>query len=363
MFLDVLDSADLLDSLPDVARVEAWASSALSVWAEAPNSSELDAEFVTWLGTSSDSRAPLVVVALSNLLQLDAATVEAARRRVRSVPRWLEGVGPAEPTRAWIVNRGGVASVGIGFTMSDRSEHSLLADVVDGELDSLILGPGPRALFDGSEDLVSPEPVRPAEAARLIVDACRATPLGRWPESGYVNAAVATRRLSGLVGDDLGKVFRPARSGEVQIVVDDDRAELNQWALSVLDGAGVGPGKVGDVVLTHPLDPSATARYPQREREAFGALEWADWLGMVIGLCRSRPGVSVEPSMLVDLINRCPEVTSVIPRSDRAYYEWVISMVLPLWRRGEVIEGEHTLSPDGAPWLVHALRLAWQQGR
>ena len=357
-FLDVLDAAAVLDDLPDLARVEAWASSVLSVWAEAPNAADIDTEFTSWLGTSADPRASKVLVALSNLLHLDATTVEEARRKVEPAPTWLDRVGPAKATRAWTITQGDVSSLGIGFELPDGSEHSILADVVQGQLDSLIVGPGPDELFDGSEDVISLESSSVLDAAQAIVAAGRFTPAEDWPESGYVNAAIARRRLSDVVGSDLGDLFRPSR--DVPADLDGERTELNLWALSVLDGANVGLGEPGDPVLTEPLDPVATATYPGREREAFAALEWADWLGMVVGLSRTHAEDSVQPSMLVDLINRCPEVTSSIPRRDRAYYEWAISMVLPLWRRAGVLDDQHRLSPTGAANLVHALRTAWR---
>ena len=359
-FLDVLDAAAVLDELPDVARVEAWASSVLSVWAEAPDAAEIDAEFAAWLAHSIDPRAPKVLLAVSNLLALDPATVEAAKRQVDEPLAWMDGVGPARAGRAWIVTKDDLRSVGIGFEMLDGSEHSLLADVADGALVSLIVGPGPDELFDGSEDLISLDFMPTADAAHAIIAAGAATPVGQWPESGYVNAAIARRRLAELVGAELGGSFASGPPSEAAEKVDDERAELNQWALSVLDVAGVGQGEPGDAHLVEPLDPGATARYPEREREAFEALEWADWLGMVLGLSRCQPGELVEPSMLIDLINRCPEVTSSIPRNDRAYFEWAISMVLPLWGRAGVIDDESKLTATGAAHLVHALRAAWQ---
>ena len=45
------------------------------------------------------------------------------------------------------------------------------------------------------------------------------------------------------------------------------------------------------------------------EREGFLWLEWADWLGVGIGLPRFGADQPVHPAAFVDLINRCPEIS------------------------------------------------------
>ena len=261
---------------------------------------------------------------------------------------------------------------------------------MDGELASLIVAPGPEELFDGSEDLIDPEPMPIDDAAHTMVQAWEAlaSSASPWrPETVFVNGALAARRLGELVGQDLTRLVRPepvsdedaarqvAQEPGVVIAGGDrtpgggtvgegsvdgaERAELNAWALAVLDGADAGVGLAGHDVLLDALVPARVAAYPAIEREAFGALEWADWLGAVIGLVRLDAGTVVEPTLLVDLVNRCPEVTSTIPKRDRAYYEWAFSLVLPLWRAGGVLDDAGALNSDGAAMLVGALRRAW----
>jgi len=326
--------------------MQAWVSSVLGVWGEAPDAAEIDLEFLAWLRASDDPRSARVRSVLAELLADDESDSE-----------------HPVATRAWSLSAHGDASVGIGFEMHDGSAHSLLGDIVNGALTSLVLAPGPDELFDGAEDIVAPTELDPAVAAAQIVAAWQELVGGGadTPESVYVNGAIAQHHLGALTGTDLRSLFRPVAQFAtfVDTMGTSDRADLNRWALSVLDGAGVGVGQNGDEVLLDTLDPERIRTYPNTEQEAFRALEWADWLGATIGLARLGEGVQVEPTMLVDQINRCPEVTSTIPKKDRAYYEWALSLVLPLWRRAGVLDSDNRLTKSGSANLVWALRAAW----
>ena len=176
----------------------------------------------------------------------------------------------------------------------------------------------------------------------------------------FVNGALARARLRFLVEDDVTDLGRGREAQDEADPIDPaERRELNGWAISVLDGAAVGPGATGPAALQDPLDPTRIATHPAAEQEAFRALEWADWLGVVLGLVRSPAGTVVEPTMLIDLVNRCPEVTSTIPKKDRPYFEWAWSMVVPSWRTLGVLDADHRLTDSGADMLVGALRAAW----
>ena len=342
VFVEVLDAAGVLADLPDDSRRAAWASSVLGVWAEDPRSAEIDRAFLEWLAVSADARAEAVHQVVSTLVE--------ARD------------GDAVATRAWVVAEGDGRSIGIGFQLPDGSEHSLLADLYGGELASVVVAPGPEELFDGAEDVVAPEPTAIGAAATEVVDgwnrlAAGGTPI---PDSVFVNGALARARLRHLVEHDVEDFGRGREASADEDPIDPgERAELNAWAMSVLDGAGVGAGVVGPDQLSDPLDPRSVSTYPSTEQEAFRALEWADWLGVVLGLVRSPSGTVVEPTMLIDLINRCPEVTSTIPKKDRSYFEWAWSMVVPSWIGLGVLDEEHRLTNDGAAMLVAALRQAW----
>jgi hypothetical protein len=66
----------------------------------------------------------------------------------------------------------------------------------------------------------------------------------------------------------------------------------------------------------------------------------------------------MTPSELVDNINRCPEVTTTIPKRDRPAVEAAFGLVLPGWVEAGVIDAESRLT-DVGPWLLtEALRQA-----
>ncbi len=342
VFETVLDAVEIIDELPDLARIDAWASSVLGMWAEDSDAQAIDAHFLGWLRSHEGAAARKVLDAVSSM----AEPVD----------------GEVAPTRAWRVTQRDATSVGIGFHLADGSEHSLLVDVVDSELTALIVAPGPDELFDGAEDLVAPEPIEVVEAAIAMVDAWDVLVSRRRvpPEDVWVNGALARARLAFLLETDTSQFARPFETDpDVVGVSAEERSELDAWAVSVLDGARVGQGIPGDPVLLEPLQPESALAWPSDEREAFASLEWADWLGVVLGLHRAAVGTLVEPGMLIDLINRCPEVTSTIPKKDRPYYEWAWSMVVPVWRDAGVIDAENHLAGGGADALVAALRQAW----
>ncbi len=346
VFADVLDAAQQLDELPDLARVEAWASSVLAIWAEAPDADTIDASFLRWLDANDHPRAGALRAVVDRFLGVDCP--------------------PARPLRAWQVAQHEALSLGIGFVLEDGSQYSLLGDLEGDELTSLIVAPGPEELFDGSEDLINPDPAEVNIVARQLVDAWQTLLEGdaEIPESVYVNGALGARRLGEVLSTDLQALFRPrataAITADEATALAETEVEENAWALSVLDGAGLGPGTQGAAMLSHPLLPAEIVTYPASEREAFGALEWADWLGVILQLERAQVGTVVDPSTLVDFVNQCPEVTSTIPKRDRPYYEWAFSMVLPLWRAGGVLDHNNALLPDGADMLLWAARDAWR---
>jgi hypothetical protein len=86
-------------------------------------------------------------------------------------------------------------------------------------------------------------------------------------------------------------------------------------------------------------------------------LEFADWLGAVLGLARAGAGTSVDPSLLVDHINRCPEVTTDIPKADRDRVAWAFAVVTEPWGALGLVEDGALTSLGGAllpAVLVHS---------
>ncbi len=371
VFDDVVAAAGVLRDLVDVGRVEAWGSSVLSVWREDDAADELDGELIEWLLCRGDDRALLVVLAVADALGLGDETVGATRDRLTDAPGWVHHIGTAAVTRAWQVADGLERSVGIGFVHGDGSELSLLGDLDDHGLHSLVVAPGPDELFAEAEDLVAPTRLDPVAAAEALVEGWHRTlasgqPL---PESVLVNQSIGRRRLEVALGrrlDELREVRTGAVGDEVGDELDPDvRAELDAWALSTLTFA-LGPAVVaaGSAAviadgLLDPFTPAGRAAYPAEEREAFAALEWADWLGAVIGVVRAGTGADLSSAALVDQVNRCPEVTSTVPKQDRPYYEWAWQHVVALWQRHGLADAERQLTDEGVIVLPQILVRAW----
>ena len=95
-------------------------------------------------------------------------------------------------------------------------------------------------------------------------------------------------------------------------------------------------------------------------RQAVLELEFADWLGAVLGVVRAGAGTHVDPDVLVDHVNRCPEVTSTIPKTDRARVAWAFAVAVEAWGPLGVVDPDNCLTDFGAAVLPAALVRAWQ---
>lgn len=364
-FGDVLSAASALLDMPDVARGEAWASSVLSVWREDDEAAAIDDDFIAWLGTQQGVPAAVLRLVVASLLGigLDAGALGDAVSS--EAPSWVTAVGTATATRAWRVRADDAQSLAIGFGHADGSELSLLADVEADTLISLVVGPGPDELFDGSEDLIDITPCDVTEAASVIVAAWRrrlAEP-EPFPDLLLVNLMIGRARLRAVLGEPLDDLLLvPGPVAAIDDLDPAERAEANGWARALLVGAlrldSDVPAERVTGELVDVLTPEGISRYPAEEREAFASLEWADWLGAVIGTVRAGAGTAVTGQGLVDAVNRCPEVTSSIPKSDRPYFAWAFQHVLAVWARTGVLE-DGLLTAEAVDLLPAALLTAW----
>ncbi|MEQ8717303.1 MAG: hypothetical protein RIE08_06800 [Acidimicrobiales bacterium] len=160
-------------------------------------------------------------------------------------------------------------------------------------------------------------PTELATAAGGLRDAARA---GTWPGVALVEAA---------------------RSGGADAASEEDHAAV------VLGAAGV---------VAAPYRP--IGGLDAEERRCLSGLEWADWLGAVIGIVRAGAGAPVTPEGLVDSVNRCPEVTTSIAKADRAWVASGFSIALTFWEAaGLVVDGRST--PLGVWALPRAFDRIW----
>ena len=131
----------------------------------------------------------------------------------------------------------------------------------------------------------------------------------------------------------------------------------------VLGGPGLADGHVSFdhylrcvAAYLAPVDLSA---HEPASRMEIAELEWADWVGALLGLVRGGPGQSVDGRTLVDHINRCPELTTTIPAAERERFAWAFEQVLFAWEVTGVLDERGALTEAGVWLLPRAAIAVW----
>ena len=223
-----------------------------------------------------------------------------------------------------------VAQAGIGDTV-------LVLDEGNGARQVLGLDPGAiRAVIVGVVDEVPDLPTRDPEDDAFALEVLYRA-LGRPDPVAHLTELATLVRETAADDDELAGWTAAAGCS----LEDTDEAV----ALAPIV-ATVAPTDLG------PLDPT--------RRDAVLALEWADWLGAVVGLVRSGGGAVVNGESMVDAVNQCPEVTSTIPKQDRARIAWAFDVLTEYWEPlGLTADG--ALTARGVAVLPAALRWAWSR--
>lgn len=415
-FDEIIDEAGVLRDL-DAARAEVWASGVVAEWGDVPDllarlraSARPEAVDLAGALVAIEPDAVEVVAAL----RAGGAPAPAA---------WVEHVGTARGEQAWeIVDPfSGNISIVIELAHADEVRHSMLVEIEE-EL-AVDIHFGPPGLVDDAFDesdtrslsvreldvpsaleriahalartaahhdpSVTDEYVMnlPLLAARLdsagvvVADLARSpeaadagvpTPTGgspreraRDPEDAEADAA-ACATLRAALAKQLAFVERPP---ELLAVAGEVRAALARHDTPDLDAlaedAGVDAGApVDDDHLLAALAgafvvPGPLAAFAPQERDALRGLEWADWLGAVIPLVRDGVGGDASPEQLVRNINRCPEVTTTVPRRDIPLVAAIFARMLHAWELTGVVDAEGRLTAVGAWVLPRALLHAW----
>ncbi len=358
LFSEVLASASTI--LPDAAHGEraAWVSSALALWREpgvADDPVADDEAFVGWLLDRRNPTADLLLATIGSL-GLGPAT-ERAAAVVAAVPA-------PTPGRAWRLTDGDTEVLAIELVHAVDDREVLLVDL-DG--DRVLIGiefvTEADGLIDFAADEGSVAPIDPTEAAALAAAAIdrRAEAPGVPNDAELANMVLLRARL-GVLG---APSVEPRWLADVPAPLVDPDADaaavqtLRAAVPDVLSGA-VPPGAppmVGPVAEL--IRWSETVGRPVQELEALASLEWADWLGAVIGSVRAGTGAVLSGEILVDHVNRCPEVTSVIPKNERSWFAWAFAVAMETWREVGVIDDELRLTAAGRWVLPQALLRAW----
>lgn len=365
--------AEVLGQASDVAglgaaQAEAWGSDVLALAIETHgDSGPLVAALAAQATENADAALALAAVAaVAAPDDLDAVAVPAAGDV--TVP--LHGaLGTARCEGAWLLRAGAQLSAAFRFVDAVDERHVLTVDLVptgDGEtIGEVAVGPGDLLDVLEEEDAqieVDEHAGGPGGLARRVADAMASTDRPR--PSAVVNGHLLAARLRSMLGEDIDA---PVAAAEDVPSVPERDPEDDAYARSVLlqalpqatamaESAGSVPVEM--LELAELVAPSTLAPLAPAERDAVVILEWADWLGAVLGLVRAGVGTVIDGSVLVDFVNRCPEVTSTIPKADRARIEWAFAVVAETWERlGVTVDG--ALTERGATMLPAALAHAW----
>ena len=377
----------------DGPRVEAWASDVLALAAETLAVDDPEAVLVAALASGGGDPAATALQALRSLL--DDVTIP---DRTGSAPVWADSIGTSVCEGAWRLVSRGAASAAFRFVDAADVRHVVTVDLISGppeRLGEVVIGPGDLldALDEDDAD-VSATDVSAVELAGRVAAALASTDRPR--ESAVVNGRLLVARLASITGELLAPPVAaadpvpevPARDpdddafaleildralprpdapvawGELAAAVRDraaDHVRLAAW----LAAGGEGSDGADDALALAPvvaaIAPVDLGPLDLSRRDAVMALEWADWLGAVIGLIRAGVGTRVDGETLVDHVNRCPEVSSTIPRKDRARIVWAFDVVSECWAELGLTD-DGALTARGLVVLPAALRRAWAPG-
>lgn len=278
----------------------------------------------------------------------------------------LDSLASSRPAQAWQVDAAFGKSIVVGFASGAGDiDHAVLAEISAGRLVDLQLSGAPEEMLDVEsldQGAVSVSGREVGTAIEEIASAWRASHNVVEPTSSMLaNQRLVRARFARSLTDPL-PLFRldMVESDLSRGMSEADISEANRAARATLLAA------LGDVEADAGIniEPAWTeimwASIPGisvREREALLWLEWADWLGVGIGLVRGLDGgAELDGQALVDLVNRCPEVSSTIHGDDRDYAAWAFAVALDhLADIGAIVDGALT---DKARAKVHSSLVA-----
>ena len=361
LYAELLERARLLVDL-DGAQIEAWTSGLFA----ALDDDAAALEFIAHVAAQPTPASAAVLGGLAHLADGDVARAarEGADRMASLAPEGVATVGRSRPAQAWRVQARFGSSLVIGFRQDpDVIDHAVLVEIEEDALVDLQLAGPPSELLDpdvlgAGIDVASLEV---GEALRETVAAWeRAARSGAEVTPGIAaNQRLVRRRIAAELDIELPLFvadISPVDTTRGMSVEEIERA--NTASLGTLLAA-VGEPASAD---THPawieVVRGTVDGLTPRESEGLLWLEWADWLGVGIGLLRSDADHPVVPGSLVDLINRCPEVSSTVHADDRDYAEWAFDVAIEHLVDHGLVENDR-LTKIGRTTLHASLVAAW----
>jgi hypothetical protein len=406
---DLLTEAAVLLEL-DAARAEAWASGLLADWADHDELVDALASVAPADGdTAGEDRdvALAVAVALEPMLPAARRAADALSAQGAAPPSFAPFVGTARPVGAWTIRdrHSESRSVVVEYEHEDGARHDLLVEL-DGEVAvDLLVGPAGvvDAARDADERRLVVEPSTPQDALGAIRRGMQRVLDGEvalLTDAYLLNHALVAARV-GLpidrpeivTGDaedvDTGSddpegdaTARTTLTSALGSRRDEPVPHASIAAAAAAWRAAIarGDADAAAVAVDARVDPEAddlddvrvlvrlagayvrrgprTAMSPSAAR-AVDALEWADWLGAVLQLVRQGVGADASGEQLVRNVNRCPEVTTSIPKRDAPAVASAFDRALVAWRVSGAVDEDARLTELGAWLLPRALAAAW----
>ena len=378
---ELIAAASVLDSIESAAQAEAWVSGAVAEW------QALDGPDGALVPAIAD-QAPLAAGLLS----------------------WMEGGPTPESEHAWTgdlgrcelarvmqlsspTNKGELGLI-FEYTLDGEHDHDISVSLVDGELSGIAIGPAGLAdgVHNDDETELAIRDIDESVAIEMVASALGGS-LDELSPSSEANVPLVLRRFGGqrlAASRSTPDRVMPARDAEddawcvgvvrsaLRSILESpapDSVELARIgfaarvanrdpdALTVLGVAGIerttGDGPLDLDVLIRcvgayfaPVDLSA---HTDAQFEALIELEPVDWAGVVLAMARAKPGgTPLDGGALVTFINRAPEITSVIPKSDAPRLGWAFEQMLFAWEVTGVISADGTVTKAGTWLLPHA---------
>lgn len=372
---ELIAASVVLESFETAAQAEAWVSGAIAEWRALDGPEAM-------LERELRAHAPVVA---DLLCWFDGG------ERPQGALAWMADLGRhqlARVLRLAEADAGNEQVLIFEYQLDGEADHDLSVSVVDGTL--LGVSVGPAGLADGiDEDAESALTVAEIDgaAARQLVAIALAGPHDQLSPASEANVPLLAKRIGGTVSatteaessrvlpdrdadDDkwcvgvvrssLRKILENSAPDTVEIARTSFAAAVAERApdaLTVLEVAGIGPGAAIDELTFldavgsyfKPVDLSA---HTDAQFEALTELEPVDWAGAILGVVRS-PATAppIDGDVLVTYINRAPEITSSIPKSDAPRLAWTFEQMLFAWEVTGVIDDEGRVT-DAGRWLL-----------
>ena len=393
---ELLETAHVPETLDEAAQAEAWASGAVAEWVELGGDAGA-------LAGCIEAAAPFPAALVRWLVDGEPPTVG---------PDWIADLGGQRPTDAWLLRTAGDAedaaevAVIIEFEAPSQDRHAVSITIAEGR--AIDCGVGPAGLAEAADeddaDAMDVAPLEVDEALDRVRSALASLRSDELTVNGRLNVPLALRRFGVApeasiastgshptvpipprdpeddtwAADLLRSALRLHEAAATLADAPESATEAHAAFSAALDGGDADAHTVVDVAGIAEADAAAgdgaaylraVAAYlrpvdlsvhPTPTQEALIELEWADWLGAVIGLARSEVGTEVDGRTLVQLINRCPEITTTIPKNDAARIGWAFEQTLYAWAVTGVLDDDGALTEAGRWLLPRAALAAWE---